>query len=241
MRDKDSLKQRIHSGELVIGVVAPVSAGRDRLEEILSKDSYDFIWVDSQHAAFNEERLVEMCKMAEEIGMQVLLRIKHTRHTYLVGNNLDLGPSGIEVPQVEEEATVVEAIDNFYYPQVGIRSWGGLARPRFTDGTDRVEYAGWWNGYGVLWIQVESIAAVADARKLAKPGVDCLSFGPADLSFDLEGHPGHTLKSVDDCVRHVLEELKDTDVKVCFRNYVPELRDKYIDMGVTVLLERPRR
>ena len=62
---------------------------------------------------------------------------------YLVGNVLDLGPAGIEVPQVEEEATVDEAVKYFYYPQQGKRSWGGVARWKIDGNDDRLAYADW--------------------------------------------------------------------------------------------------
>ena len=240
MPDADSLKQRIRDGEIVIGVSAPMSASRSQLEDILGKDSYGFVAVDSQHSPFNEERLVEFCAIAEELDIPVQFRIKHTRHAYLIGNILDLGPMGVEVPLVEEESTVREAIDAFYYPQVGKRSWGGAARHGVQGREDRLEYAGWWNSHGILCLQMETIDAVTNARKLALPGVDCLTWGPADLSFSIEAHPEHPFKTVDDCVRHVLKQLDGTNIRISFRNYLPELRDKYIDMGVTVLMERPK-
>ena len=240
MPDKRSLKQRIHQGETIIGVSAPIDSDRSRLEDILGGDTYDFVSVDSQHTAFNEEKLVDFCGMAEELDMPVQFRIKHTRHAYLIGNILDLGPSGVEVPMVEDESTVIEAVEAFYYPQVGRRSWGGAARRGIAGQEDRLQYAEWWNNTGVLCLQMETIRAVTNARKLAKPGVDCLTWGPADLSFDLEAHPEHPFKTVDDCVRHVLKQLEGSEVKVCFRSYTPDQRQKYIDMGVTVLMERPR-
>ncbi len=128
----------------------------------------------------------------------------------------------------------------FTIPQFGNRSWGGAARRGIKGRDDRRTYAEWWNNYGVLWLQIESIEAITKARKLAKPGVDCLSFGPSDLSFSLEAHPEHPFKTVDDCVRHVVQQLQGSPTKVCFRNYTPDLRNTYINMGVTVLLERPR-
>lgn len=240
MPSQDLLKQRIRKGEVILGVSAPITADRKRLEDILSQDSYNYVSVDSQHSAFNEEKLVQFCAIAEEVDIPVQFRIKHTRHAYLIGNLLDLGPSGVEVPQVEDEATVHEALAYFYYPQFGNRSWGGTARRGIKGRDDRRTYAAWWNNYGVLWLQIESIEAVTRARQLAKPGIDCLSFGPSDLSFSLEAHPEHPFKTVDDCVRHMVQQLKGSDTKVCFRNYTPDLRDKYINMGVTVLLERPR-
>ena len=240
MPDNESLKQRIHNGEIIIGVSAPIDCERSQLEDILSKDSYSFVSVDSQHTAYNEERLVLFCAMAEELGVPVQFRIKHTRHAYLIGNILDLGPLGIEVPMVEDESTVDEALEFFYYPQVGRRSWGGAARHGVEGREDRLEYADWWNDHGILCLQMESIDAVTNARKLAKPGVDCLTWGPADLSFNLEGYGDHPFRSVDDCVRHVLKQLDGTEVRVSFRNYDADLRNKYIDMGVTVLMERPK-
>jgi 2-keto-3-deoxy-L-rhamnonate aldolase RhmA len=209
------------------------------MEDILGKDSYDFITLDSQHSAYNEEKLVSYCGLAEELRMPVQFRIKNTRNAYLIGNVLDLGPAAIEVPLVEDEAIVDEAISNFYYPQVGKRSWGGAARFGVQGRDERLEYADWWNNNGILCLQMETLRGITNARQLAKPGVDCLTWGPADLSFDIEAHPQHPLQTVDDCLRHVLQQLEGTEVKVSFRNGTPDQRDKYREMGVTVFMERP--
>lgn len=240
MASGDSLKQRIRDGEIVIGVSAPMNSSKSQLEEVLSKDTYGFVAVDSQHSPFSEDRLVEFCSIAEELDIPVQLRIKHTRHTYMLGNLLDLGPLALEVPQVEEESTVREAISSFYYPHVGIRSVAGAARFGLAGRSERIEYAEWWNNHGILCMQMESIDAVTNARKLAMPGVDCLTWGPLDLSFSMEAYPQHWLKTVDDCVRHALKQLEGTNVRISFRSYDSELRNKYIDMGVTVLMERPK-
>ena len=240
MADQASLKERIVRGDTVIGVSAPLNATKSELEDIFSKDSYDFVNADAQHSPYSEERLVEFCETAKELGMPVQFRIKHTRQAYLVGNVLDLGPLGIEVPLVEDESEVDEALRWFYYPQVGGRSWGGAARYGVEGRGDRLEYANWWNANGILCMQIETLRAVTNIRQLAKPGVTCLTWGPADLNFDIEAHPHHPLQTGDDCVRHALEQLEGTDTKINFRNYTPDLRDHYAEMGVTVFMERPR-
>ena len=183
--------------------------------------------------------LVDFCDAAAQVGVPVVFRIKHTFHSYLVGNILDLGPSGIEVPQTETVETAQQALDYFYYPQVGIRSWGGLPRANVDEHPDRLDYAEYWNDFGVLWLQIESLSAVTRAKTFARPGVDCLSWGPADLSFNREANPEHPLKTDDDCIRHVVKLLEGSETKLCIRSYEPELRNKYLDMGATVLLERP--
>ena len=231
-----NLKQRIRDGEHVFGASVSMTIDRDSLAERVDKGGYDFVAVDSQHSAYNEDRLVAFCNLADELDIPVNFRIKHTRNAYLIGNYLDLGPSGIEVPQVELESTVDEAVASFYYPQQGIRSWGGGARKN-SAGRERLEYADWWNNYGMLWMQIESIEAVTHARRLAKAGVDCLSFGPTDLTFSMEGHPNHALQTVDACVQYVVNELEGSPTTVCFRNGNPSTREKYAEMGVTVFLE----
>jgi len=231
-----NLKERIRNGEHVYGVSVSMMTPRDRLVARVEEGGYDFVAVDSQHSAFSEDRLVAFCDMADELDIAVNFRIKHTRNAYLIGNYLDLGPSGIEVPQVELEATVDEAVAAFYYPQQGTRSWGGAARKN-SAGRERLDYADWWNNYGILWMQIESIEAVTHARQLAKAGVDCLSFGPADLTFSIETHPNHALQTVDACVQYVSKELEGIPTAVCFRNGNPSTREKYAAMGVTVFLE----
>ncbi len=236
----DDLKQRIRNADLIIGVSAPIDSTKSQLEDVLAKDDYGFVSTDSQHSAFNEETLVRFCSFAEELDMPVQFRIKNTRHTYQIGNLLDLGPLGIEVPLVNDMAVVDDAIENFYYPQVGKRSWGGAARYGIQGREDRLAYADWWNSRGVLCLQVETISTVTNARQYAKQGVDCFTWGPADLSFDMEAHPQHPFRTVDDCLQHVLKQIEGMDTKVSFRSYDHNLRNKYIDMGVTVLMERPK-
>ena len=91
MHGIETLKKRINGGELVIGVSVPLVTRADNLKKIWEYDDYGFISTDSQHGAFNEERLVEFCNAADGFGIPVIFRIKHTYLTFLVGNLLDLG------------------------------------------------------------------------------------------------------------------------------------------------------
>jgi len=230
---ESTLKQRIHSGELVTGVGVSMSYSKADLERVLDKNDCDFVSIDSQHSAYNEDRLEAFCANAQTLGIPAILRIKHTRHTYLIGNYLDLGPTGIVVPEVRETASVDEAVKTFYYPQFGKRSWGGSARWGIDAHPDRLEYAGWWNNTGVLQIQIESVDAVVNCSKLGKQGVDAFTFGPNDLSYDIESYTDPPFKTVEACVQHVVDEMKGSDVAVGIGLHRPEDRDKYLEMGLS--------
>lgn len=242
MPTTSTLKQRIRDGEVVVALRVLLTIERSQLEDALAKGSYDFLYIDGQHTPFSEDQLIAFCALAEALKLPVQFRIPHTRHTYLIGRYLDLGPTSIMVPEVETVATAEEAIAYAYYPPVGQRSWGGAARRQAPDGqTARRAYADWWNDYVVLILQLESIAAISNARRLAQPGVDALAFGPNDLEFSLEMHPTYPLRTVDECMRNVAAQVQGTGVRLSMA--IPTVaaeREKYLAMGVTIFQELPK-
>lgn len=238
-----TLKQRIQRGDVVVALRVLLTIGRTELEEALAKGSYDLLYIDGQHTPFSEDQLIAFCATAEELKLPVQLRIPHTRHTYLIGRYLDFGPTSIMVPEVETIETVEEAVAYAYYPPMGRRSWGGAARRKAPDGqTGRRAYADWWNEYVVLTLQLESVAAITNARQWIRPGVDVLAFGPNDLEFSLEMYPDYPLRTVDACMRNVAAQVQGTGVRLSMA--VPTIaaeRDKYLEMGVTIFQELPQR
>jgi|TARA_B100001750_G_C15463214_1_gene575543 2-keto-3-deoxy-L-rhamnonate aldolase RhmA len=232
------IKKRIKNKEEIIGVSIPITSSKGDIEKILNKNDFDFISTDSQHSPFNEETLVQFCEYTNNLGIPVNFRIKNTKLTYLIGNILDLGPSGIEVPQVENINTVNEAVDNFYFPKKGKRSWGGGPKYISHENFNRIQTADWWNSHGILWMQIESLNSVTSAHKIAEiDGVDVISWGPNDLAFDMEMNPYHPLKSDEDCIRHVMKLLLDSDTQLCVRAFKSTDKQKYLDMGIKMILE----
>ncbi len=241
MAEEKTLRQRIQAGEVLVALRGSIHTSKSQLADIWATDRFNYIWIDSQHTAFSEAAFVAYCAAAEELGIDVQLRIPPTRHAYMVDRYLDLGCTAVLVPEVMEVETVDDAINYAYYPQIGRRSWGGAARRGLrgvAQGMDWRAYAAWWNDYVVLSIQVESVEAVTNIRKLAKPGVTVVTFGPNDLSFNMEGHPDYPLTSVDDCMRNVVAQLEDTGIRLAMGTGTkPEERDKYLEMGITLFQE----
>ena len=230
-----SLRQRMQDGEVLTAMRGSLSTSKAELAAMWATGRYDYIWIDSQHTPYSDQLLVDYCQVAGELGIDVQLRIPHTRQAHMVGRFLDFGLTAVLVPEVEEPETVDDAIAYAYYGPIGRRSWGGPTRKGFSQGVDRHEYSAWWNDTVVLGIQVESVEAVTNIHKLAKPGVSVVTFGPNDLSFSLEAHPGFPLQDVDACMRNVAAQLKDTGIRLAMGTATqPEERDKYVDMGFTL-------
>ena len=87
----------------------------------------------------------------------------------------------------------------------------------------------------MLCIQLESVDAVVNCRQLAKPGVDMVAFGPNDLMYDIESYHTPPVRTLDECVQHVVRDLEGSGVRVALGAPFSADRQKYIDMGVSVL------
>jgi 2-keto-3-deoxy-L-rhamnonate aldolase RhmA len=216
-----SLKAKMHSGQRIRSAAAPVDATREQLQDIIKKagGTVEIFSLDAQHRPLPDEReLVRFCKTAEELGAGVQLRIQHPKWAYMTGRYADLGVLAVMVPLVEDEETANEAINNFYYPPVGNRSWGGEFRFKEKPPTDRLKYAEWWNGNALLGFQIETLRAALNVRKIVKPGVDWISWGPGDMAFDIERHSNSPFKTVDEAHAYVVQQLKGYDVRLPGQN-----------------------
>ena len=91
MPQAETLRKRIRVGEILVALRESLATSKSQLADIWATGRYDYIWIDGQHTAFSEADLVKYCLAAEELGIDVQLRIPHTRYAYLVGRYFDFG------------------------------------------------------------------------------------------------------------------------------------------------------
>jgi len=207
------LKQRIHDNEMIS--VAFGSSGMP-LETVRKfRDAgHDMVFVDCQHQPIDEKELAQSCRLAADHDLPVALRIRHPDEAYLAGRYLDFGPLAIIVPMVEREETVERAIESFYYPPIGRRSWGPDRAYGWDAQGPHGAYADWWNAHGILMMQFESLAAVRAARWLAKAGVDMIVFGEQDLMLDIGAATDPPWRDFAACRAQVVEATAGLPVKI---------------------------
>jgi 4-hydroxy-2-oxoheptanedioate aldolase len=215
--NEKTLRERIGDGEPIRTVRLNMDASRAQVQEAIRGTEgapLDLLYIDAQHGPVSDWDIVRICSAAEELGVPVQMRIRHRCEVYLIGHYLDLGLFGIKVPEVEAESTVIEAINAFYFPPVGQRSWGGWVGYGIAERRDRLQYANWWNENGILGCKIESVRAVLNVSQLAHPGLAYVDFGPSDLSFSLENSVHPRLKTVEDCRAFVQAELTASHVRI---------------------------
>jgi 2-keto-3-deoxy-L-rhamnonate aldolase RhmA len=214
MSQQKTLKQRLHAKQSVNIAFTTLGMSEQELADKLAQESFDIVHIDAQHTPLDDRELVQFCQRAQAVGVPAQMRIRHTREAYAIGRYLDFGLFSVVVPQVEREETVDEAVEAFYYPPIGKRSWWPQWGYGFQRGRDRREYADWWNANGILVLQLESVPAILNVRQLAKPGVDMFAFGAADLGLSIEATPDSPFATFEECRNYVVKELKDLPIKV---------------------------
>ena len=140
-----TLREKLASGKIVVALRTAIDIAPEALKAALGKGDYDLIYTDLQHSPYSERQLLDYCATAAALGYPVEIRLPHTRSAHLAGRLCDFGPAGVLVPEVMQAADVREALDHFYYPPLGRRSFGGSTRHGIKARPDARTYAAWWN------------------------------------------------------------------------------------------------
>ena len=69
------------------------------------------------------------------------------------------------------------------------------------------------------------------------PGSTSSPSAPPTWTLDIRRYPNHALKTVEDCVAYVANDLQGTGVRACMRVAAGDDTSHFEDMGVTMFLE----
>lgn len=171
----NTAKRRMLEGKPAIGV--EVGFGSSLAAEMLSLLDFDFVQVDNQHGAWNQESTMSAFRSIC-LGSAVPMARVQQNDFYAIGSLLDRGALGIIVPMVETIEEAKAAASAIRYPPRGARSSGYLGTQ--FHGSD---YNNWINEEVFLAIQIESKLAVEHAEEImAVDGIDGCWIGPGDLA-----------------------------------------------------------
>ncbi|MCC6146666.1 MAG: hypothetical protein IT308_03785 [Anaerolineaceae bacterium] len=175
------LKDKMKRGEKAIG--AWITLTDPIVGRIFSQIGFDFVLIDLEHSAINQETLQAMLLMFE--GTQSCPIVRVPAHDPVWAKwALDAGAEGILFPNVRAEEEARQVVQMAKYPPQGVRGFFPRVASNFT--TDMGEYLDGINDRVNVWIQIEDIQAVnhLDAIFSVK-GIDAVLVGPADLSLSM--------------------------------------------------------
>ncbi len=180
-----SFKQKIDEG-FVVGVFSKTSD--PSFIEILGHAGYDFVIIDLEHGPNSVSNTQHLIRAAETGGILPVVRTKENNMS-MIGEVLDIGAGGIQVPQITLRKGAEEAISNAKFAPLGSRGVCRFVRAARFSAMDRYEYFRQANE-AVVILQIEGRQALENIDAIISvPGIDIIFIGPYDLSQSL-GIPG---------------------------------------------------
>jgi 2-dehydro-3-deoxyglucarate aldolase/4-hydroxy-2-oxoheptanedioate aldolase len=177
--DAVTLRARLDAGETVLGSF--INLGSTLTAEILGLAGFDWLVIDLEHGAGNEQLLVGQLQALAHTGATALVWVEGIEPARVL-HALDAGAAGVLVPRLRTLDDARRAVEYCRYAgRRGVarynRSWQwGLRGGTLAEADARV----------ICAVQIETAEALdAVAEIAAVDGVDLVFVGPADLAHSL--------------------------------------------------------
>lgn len=206
-------KERLRSGELVVGTWV-MGARSPSLIGLIAASGFDFVLIDTQHAALSEETLADMCELSVVLQLPAIVRLP-TVTAAAVNRILDFGATGVMCPDCRAISTVEEALRGSRFPPEGQRS--AMSVPPSAGYPVRLESAHLeaMEAAALLAVQIESKEGVSSVADLAAAeGVDVIDIGRGDLAIDFGDIVATGSQTILSVVDDVVESARSRGVAV---------------------------
>jgi len=214
MRIGNPVKEKLRAGGTVIGVFIPMPS--PDVVEIVALAGFDFALLDAEHGRISPDDAYPMILAAEARDIPAFVRVGENDRQVIL-KYLDLGVSGVMIPQTNNADLAREAIASMRYAPHGLRGLAGGRTFDYGVNTPMSELIPAINDRVVSIVQFEHIDALphVDAM-LDTPGLDVFFVGPTDLgqSMGFGGQTGHP--EVEAVIQQVVK-------KVSARGIVPAI------------------
>ncbi len=195
---------------------------------------FDFVILDLEHGPNSVQTTQNLIRAAEVAGLAAVVRVKENNLS-VIGEVLDIGAVGVQVPQVNDAASARRIIRAAKFAPLGQRGVCRFVRAAGYSSIDRFQYFREANEALVI-VHIEGQEGLAGLTGvLGVEGVDVVFIGPYDLSQSL-GLPGQVEhEKVTTAMRGIVAECSRRGVAVGTFVETPEGARKWRSLGVRYL------
>lgn len=186
---KINLKKEIASGKQIVGTWS--DGHSNTCVEVAGMVGFDFVIIDNEHGCHNSPSLVDTVRTAESANIAPIIRVPNPHFEDPIKKALDMGASGVLVPNVETAEDAAQAVRYSKFAPLGKRGCCPYLRSNnYSLKYGTVDYYQKANEEVTTMILLECTEAVQNIEEIVKvPGIDALLIGRVDLSCSM-GIPG---------------------------------------------------
>lgn len=181
--------------------------------ECMGYGGFDFVIIDMEHGPNSIQSCQNLIRASNVSGLMSIVRTPENNLS-IIGEALDVGADGVQVPQVTTAEEVREIIDHARFYPLGSRGMCRYVRGAAYSSADKEQYFNQQNEKLII-IQLEGEEALGNIEDILEvPGYDVVFIGPYDLSQSL-GVPGQvTHPMVIDKMQYVVGLCRDQGIAV---------------------------
>lgn len=206
------MKRALKEGKVVFGPM--VSEIRSPgLAVLFARAGFDYFFIDLEHSSFSLETVSDMVMAARAADIPIIVRPSSRKSAEYLSRPLDIGASGLLVPQIQTRQDVENVVRWSRYQPLGSRGMALARQHTFFESGNTLETMGQLNEEILVALQIEHRDAIENlADLLSVPGIDAAFVGPSDLAASL-GIPGKTGDpAVEEAITHVIKVAEKNNV-----------------------------
>lgn len=234
MRLDNPVKEKLKNGGTAIGVFIPMPS--PDIVEISALAGFDFVLLDAEHGRISPGDAYPMILAAEARDIPALVRVgENSRQVVL--KYLDLGVSGVMIPQTNTAESARDAVQGMRYAPDGLRGLAGGRTFDYGVGTPMADLVPRINDRVMTIIQFEHIDALEHVEEILEiPGLDLFFVGPTDLgqSMGYAGQTGHP--EVERVIQDVADRVRGRGVPLAIVAPDAETTNRRIEQGFQVVV-----
>lgn len=227
----DNFRSRLASGHVLLGTMVTLST--PATAEILADLGFDWLFIDGEHGPLETG---EILAILQAVGDRVACIVRVPEADEIpIKKVLDLGATGIIVPQVNTAEQAARAVRFARYAPAGERGVG-VARAHGY-GMKFQEYITVANDQTVVIVQAEHKQAVENMESIVQvPGIDAVLLGPYDLSASL-GKMGQVEDpEVTGAIDQVTATCRQANIPLGYFGIAAEAVQPYMERGYTLIV-----
>ena len=202
----ETLRDSLRKGTAISGCTLSLNA--PELVEICGIGGFDFVFLDAEHGPLSEREVQTMIMAADAVGMASLVRVP-ANDPRVILRFMDVGASGIFVPDIESKDEAERAVKAVKYVPLGERGLSSTRSAWYGQKMGLGEYTKYANEKSVVICQIESKKGVEKAEEiLSLDLLDGVLIGTTDLSNSLGKAGQRDNPEVNQAVTHVIEKAR---------------------------------
>jgi 4-hydroxy-2-oxoheptanedioate aldolase len=229
---KNKMKQALKEGKVVFGpMVSEIRSPGIAL--LFAQAGFDFFFIDMEHSCFTMETMSDMILAGRAAGIPAIVRPSSRKSHEYLSRPLDIGASGLLVPQIQSRQEAENVVAWCRYFPMGERGMALSRQHTFFEAGTTSETMKQLNEEVLIALQIEHRDAVENLPDiLSVPGIDAAFVGPEDLAASL-GKPGQTSHpDVEQAVRRVIAVCRDKGIISGIHTGSVDKAKYWIDQGM---------